>query len=545
MEVKRLKIPYPLSIQRIDRKFFYLYPKDFAERLNKCKRNIQILKKNPKSNEVQLHGRFSEVIEIDDSSSIYILTEFPLEINQSVDDLYYQIREIFNPLLIILSFLLMNIVFIKRSFIIEKNNSLSQFKRYFQISYENILEQRDTSLIQDFDKELRKLEVYLPLLLFQTFGKIDYLYVIEDYLEAKLRNFSIEVQIIRYWNALEHLSELFWNKRGKNRLLTDTKYKNLSEKINAFSVTIKEEDVVFPNTTLDRAKELLNSKINNYPSIKDEIFEMCKRIRFNLDRYNYEELIRRMYWIRNELFHRGPPLRTLAIEYGNNFHLPNFTLKDLSREILIFGGLIEKIFLTLLGFMPKYLYLEERDELNYKLRWRLLGFSKSYIIPRLERINHLLHLSSRSFSLDADQLKLSLLENEKAYLSYSCKKVTLISFLCLRLFPLIDNDLHNPNLKGKIETSLGALDIQIKFIDAINGILKGNYVAYAKNNNEFRWWMDCKGSFFKSEISSEYHLEFEFIPTTNIFSTTPETKFISKKELIGFFETFIIDINDF
>lgn len=95
MEVKRLKIPYPLSIQRIDRKFFYLYPENFAERLNKCKRNIQILKKNPKSNEIQLHGRFSEIIEIDDSSSIYILTEFPLEnpfeINQSVDDLYYQI----------------------------------------------------------------------------------------------------------------------------------------------------------------------------------------------------------------------------------------------------------------------------------------------------------------------------------------------------------------------------------------------------------------------------------------------------------------------
>ena len=54
-----------------------------------------------------------------------------------------------------------------------------------------------------------------------------------------------------------------------------------------------------------------------------------------------EELIRRMYWIRNELFHKGPPLRILAIEYGNYFHLPNFSLRDLSREILIFGALVE------------------------------------------------------------------------------------------------------------------------------------------------------------------------------------------------------------
>ena len=437
----------------------------------------------------------------------------------------------------------MKIVFIKRSFIMEKKNYLFRFKRYFQISYEEIPEQKDTSLIQDFDKELKKLELYLPLLIFQTYDKIGYLHVIEDYLEAKLRNFSMEIQIIRYWNSLEHLSEFFWSKKKRNRLLTDTKYKDFKEEIDKFAETIEDEDIIFPSATINRVKDLIKSKINNYPSIKDEIFEMCKRIRFNLDRNNYEELIIRMYWVRNELFHRGPPLRRLVIDYKNKFHLPNFTLKDLSREILIFGVLIEKLFLTLLGFMPKYLFLEERDEIFYRLRWSPLAFPRSYIMPRTERTNHLLDISSRYFLFEADQLKRSHLEFVNAYLSYNCKYVSLITFLCLRLFPLIR--LHHPKIKGRLETSLGALDLNISFKDVSNGILTGTYIAHARNFDEIKRWMACKGSIFKSENFFGYHLEFEFIPTENIFKTTYATKFTSKKEFTGFFETFMIDINHF
>ncbi len=439
----------------------------------------------------------------------------------------------------------MKILFIKRIYIFKKNVSLFQFKRYLQISYENIPEQNASSLIQDFDKKLKQLNKYLPLLLFQTYGKIDYLYVIEDYLEAKLRNFSIEVQIIRYWNTLEHMSEIYWKNRGKNKLLTDTKYETFKGEINAFLDRLKREDIVFPKTTLIRVKELINSKINNYPGIKDKIFEMCKRVRFNLNQYNYKERIKRMYWIRNELFHRGQPLRRLVVDYKNKYHLNNYTLRDLSRDIIVFGIIIEKIFLTLLGFMPRYLYLEEKNQKNYKLHWKPLCFSKSYNIPRIERYNHLLDRSLRLFSLDPDQHRLFQLETEKEYLSYNCKYFQLISFLCLKLLPLIDNNLRHPPFKGKLETPLGPLDLETGFRDTINGILDGRYFTYTNNEDKIKWWMNFKSSLFKSSKYLGFYLEFELLSKSTIFNEIPIAKSTSKKEIMGSFETFIIDIKDF
>ena len=105
-EVKGIKIPYPINIQRNIDNFFHLYPEDFAKRLERCKKNLQILKKNPNSKEVLLKGELSKVIAVDDDSSTYILTDFEIESNQNVDDFYHHIREIYYPLIVILSFLL-------------------------------------------------------------------------------------------------------------------------------------------------------------------------------------------------------------------------------------------------------------------------------------------------------------------------------------------------------------------------------------------------------------------------------------------------------
>lgn len=130
---------------------------------------------------------------------------------------------------------------------------------------------------------------------------------------------------------------------------------------------------------------------------------------------------------------------------------------------------------------------------------------------------------------------------------YNCKYFQLISFLCLKLFPLIDNDLCYPPFKGKLETPLGQLDLEMGFYNTFNGNLDGRYFTYTNNEDEIKWWMNFKRSLFKSAHSSKYlgfYLEFGLLSTSTIFNEIPIAKSTSKKEFIGTFETFIIDIKN-
>ncbi|GAH98181.1 unnamed protein product, partial [marine sediment metagenome] len=137
-----------------------------------------------------------------------------------------------------------------------------------------------------------------------------------------------------------HFADIFWNYLKKNKLLTKDTYEKLKKIINCYLGIIKPVNIVFPNTDGNRVKQILNSKINNFPAIKDKILYMCSKISFDLNGAQ-RELINEMYWVRNELFHRGTPLRELVKNYSKRFNIQNLTLRDLSKKILNLGELVE------------------------------------------------------------------------------------------------------------------------------------------------------------------------------------------------------------
>jgi len=545
IDVKGLEIPYSMKIQKPNQNYFFLYPEDFAEKLEKYNKDISILKRNPNDKSVRLSGSFSESISTNPHKSTFILTESYFDLSLSANELYHKIREEFYPLLMLFSFFLMEIFEIKRIFIFKRKDSIYKFIRFIQIKIEEIQDLNSFYLIDGPNRFVKSIEIYFPLLLFRFLGDNEirkkYLPIIEDYLYGKLRTQYIEIQIIRYWNALENLADIFWNYLKKDKLLTEETYEKLKEIINKYLDTIKPKNILFPNTNNLRVKEILNSKINNFPAIKDKIFYLCSKISFDLNE-DQRDFINKMYWVRNELFHRGTPLRELANNYSRKYNIPNFTLRDLSKKIINFGELIEKIFLYLVKFFPKYIYVENKEDDGYQIYWNENNLSPNYIKERLQRINQNLIDFSRVF-FPSKLEKLNILICNRNFLVGNTQFVSLLKYIQIKLIPSIENNISY-DFMGILHTPRGDLSMEIRFREN----LYGSYKAFTRNSEEIRRWMDCKGSIFKSNSETDFHgyyLKFEFIPVSTIYRMMPGTEFKSVKEFIGFFEAMIIDIKNF
>jgi len=533
-EIQGLKVPNAMYIQKPDKKIFYLFPGDFADKLKRYNKMISSIKrKSKKLNEISDEQYYS--VEPDQNSSTFILSEFKLDPLLDKRDLFQIIRKHFLPLMLIFSFFFMRILYIKRVFIFQKTSIFFKFIRLIEKPIEKIEAMKSSPIF--IDRRQGVLESLIPLLLVKLCGKEKFFPTIEEYLNGKLRTNYIEIEFITFWNVLEHLAEIYWEGLGKNKLLTIEKYSELKELVINFSNSINQNDILFPNVDTTRAKELIKTKVNNYPAIKDEIIHMCRKIKFNLTQ-DQRNLIEKMYFLRINLYHKGKHLNDLVDEYKIKFNEPDYTLYNIGYDIHLFDVLIQQIILQLFKFTLKYIKFGSSKGVYLRLFSRRIKYDKSY----LEKLNgmHEIPIKLDEIYNTEEFLGLKVLIEMKNQLMGKSNYYSLLKFLGLRFIPRIKKFKNKKYFQGRIKNSQGELPIEVKFSEN----LKGDFHINVQNNQR-KLWNTMRSPIFKSEIKNEYkgfYIEFKFLLTLATHTWNKGDFRDLKTEYNGNFISLLIDI---
>lgn len=101
-EIKGISLPYPISLKILKNEVF-IYPTDYTQRLEKMKEIIQKIKDGKK---VEDNISISHIMQKEKEKSIYLILELKFDFYEKKENLIRNIYELFNPIRIILSFML-------------------------------------------------------------------------------------------------------------------------------------------------------------------------------------------------------------------------------------------------------------------------------------------------------------------------------------------------------------------------------------------------------------------------------------------------------
>ena len=487
VEIPKLKLRNCTSVQiKSPAEIYYLYSDDILKTLRDYNQKIEVLRSKVILDKFASKS-LGYIIEKEREVFTYILCEKKIDAHRNAAELINLVSDLFKPLLRIFSLFLREILSISKIYILKKKNHIHEFIRMIEIPFSYIEISNTPNLIQFISISL--VETYFPWLLARMCRKHQFLPFIDEYLFGKLKSPSLEIKFMMYWNALEHLANIFW--KG-----TSSKSDPIRKKIDA----------------------------------------MCKRIHVNLNEDDMV-VINNIYFIRNELFHSTYFLKNIVTKFKTVFNLQYFIINDFNKICKKFELILEKILLKLLNFIPYYF------ELKISKRFDLFHFLevKKIKLPSLQKQKQKKEKEidqrfGKKFENHREWELHHLIESKKELLRYG-KYLSVIKFLD-KFKVRISKTKRKKYFNGVINTRFGFSKIYLKFIDN----KKGKFKLLIPNYGTFLNGILIDGSTFystKSYDNSKYSLEFQLFKTNEISPIIPYAKL---KEVKGRFITKIIDI---
>lgn len=433
----------------------------------------------------------------------------------------------FKELLSVFSLLMREHFQINRAYFFQKKNQIYEFVRMIQIPVLDLNPSNTINMIRFFRTNL--IETIFPWLLARLHQKWHFIPFLDEYLFG-VKSPNLEVKFMIYWNALEHLSNVFWKYKQKSKLLVKVKIEELHKVIKEYLKSIIKADIIFPYTNPIDLSDKNFLKIDNRPPIKTKILAMCKNIHLKLDNEE-KSCISQVNYIRNKLFHAEYYLTDILNDFGEEFNLLNFSVQDFFIIVDKFELVLEKIILKLLKFVPQY----------FKFEQGYLQLKEIKLPSYREKIKEIKRKIDQRFSkkLNDDRAYLlnNFIENKKELLSEG-KYINLLKYIenfKVRLQEIITNNYF----QGKINTNVGFNEIEVKFLES----LSGDYELKMPNfQGFFQGGIIIDGSILQSSRlfnNGEYSIEFELHKTEEIEQTNVDSKGMDIK---GKFLTPLVDI---
>ena len=519
-EIHKLKIPCSLEFRSTNFNY-YLYPYDITERISFLKSKLKDVDnyfKNYHKNRIIN----DQVILKDGNSKTFIITEIK-EVDDSIEKKPFgYLNNFFSHILNILNLFFTTVFNIKRISIFRKQSNVIILRRVIESNPEFELEsQRGNELLENTD--VRYFEPFIPSILESLSDKSDFTEVFDEYINGKLVK-RIEYKIVYLWNTLEHISDRYLSIKKKHRILEDDKFEELKELVSIKMNDLDQSDLVF-SKNLEEAKEIIISKMNNYPRIVDKILLMFND--YNIFSSDVEIIIKKVYFLRNRIFHNGIYLPLLLEKFENKYSesVP-FRINDLKELINRFEFLINLILVNIFN-LTHIFDVKENNKMIWKQRFPDDNTYFNYKLTAedgriFEQVSELTH----SHFPDSDQLKayilktLEYLNRKKKWfklLRFWKKKLEYwIKFMSLSYKPsFIENSNEKLLLKSKNDKeAYFSISSKTKFIE--------DYKDSLKNRNS------RKNSFFTTYIylinSGTIQLQLELVKIVESLEFMGETK---------------------
>lgn len=421
-EIEKIGIPCPLEF-RSKNFVYFLYPFDVNEKISLIKSKLIDLDdyfQNYQTNPI----RNNLVVLKEETSKAFIITEIQ-ETDDSIEKKPFDnVIDYFSIILMTLNLFYTNLFNIKRISIFKKVGTISKLIRIIgnhpEIELETV---RGNELLENID--VRYFEPFFPKILDKISKNQQFTDVFEEFINGKIIK-KIEYKIVYLWNTLEHISERFLKGKKKHMVIQDNKFKELKTIVQIKMAELKRSDLVFAEN-LEEAKNIIISKMNNYPQIIDKILFMFKN--YNIYSKDTEQIIRKVYYLRNRIFHNGVYLPQLLSKLKNNFSKEEpVSIKDLEKLIQNFEILINKILIWLLE-LNKIFDLDENGKLIWKERFPKDDSYFNYILKTEDghKIESAIEIQHSHFKSKIE-LKAYAIKTIK-YLSRKPKYLKLINFL--------------------------------------------------------------------------------------------------------------------
>ena len=514
------------------KKEFYFYSNKFIEKLRAINEIIKKIKLNDLPSSHSLSGH--EFIKLKESST-FIIFEQELNISLNAKGLLKYVENLMNPLINLFSLFLRNFFNIKRIYFFKKKNYGYEFYRLIDVNNVNKEVSDEPQLIQILYVD--GVETVFPWLLQRMYRKKEYIPLIFEYLTGRVKAPNIEMKFMLYWNALEHFSHYFWINKGKSKFISKTKLKEFNDCVKEKIKSIEQDDILFPNITLKDLKKKGYLRVSSRPPIKEQVFSLIKRIRIDKPLKDVKDLINKIYYIRNRLFHAKYYLEDILEGFREKFNCPDFNMDDFTTLLKKFELFFEYLILKHLKIIPNYFdyRISKRWKNFHFLEWkkfrlpsylRKIEIEKSKIDNRFkQKYDNRREYELNSFLYDKEeQLR------KGKYLSI----VKFISKFSQRIKEYTQNNFFI----GFTNTRTGFSEIQIKFKDNLSGSFR---IQNSERHTHFTDGYIIGESPVVSKISikgSNYELRYDF-STIRYF---PIDLLVEYERINGVFKTLIRDI---
>lgn len=462
VEVPKINIPYTSTLRIYNHKnFFYLYPHKFLSTLHFCNKHIRKILNDPNYEQRKFLGQEGFITK-KTTSYIFIVTKIKLDLELESDNTLDITREHFNPLLSTFSLFLTEIFQLKVVYIFQKRKSIYHFIQMIEVPNFN----KEISKKGELRNFLYKDEVenYFSWVLVRLLRRKKYLEYVDEFLTGKLKSYHLGIELLNYWNTLEHIANNYWNDKRKNKMLKSEVVRKINKIITDNLKDVSDDELVFPGLSLD---EILNKNLllcNNNPPIRDKIIKMCEK---NYVKLNEEEkdIIKMIHHLRNQLDHSEYYLTNIIQGFLERFKLQKFILKDLIYIVIKFSLIVQKVLLKLLKIIPNYYILNDKNEYYHKLKPKILNLPskldeekkrKAYLNERFDMSG----LSEKERSLKG-------LRYDKLELLNRAKYMPLIKFIS-RLKKKYYDLTYNNSFSGRIIGREFELPVKMKFEDDLN-----------------------------------------------------------------------------
>ncbi len=462
VEVPKIKIPYTSTLRiRDQNNFFYLYPHKFLSTLHYCNKHISKILNDNNYEQHEFLGEESFITK-QTTSSTFIVTKIKLKSELESDNTLDITKEHFNPLLSIFSLFLTEIFQLNVIYIFQKRNNIYHFIHMIEIPNYNKEISKEAEL-RNF-LYLDEVENHFSWVLVRLLRRKKYLEYVDEFLTGKLKSYHLGIQLLNYWNTLEHIANNYWNERGKNKILETEAVRKINKIITDNLKDVSDDKLIFPGLSLD---EILNKNLllcNNHPPIRDKITKMCEK---NFIKLNEEEkdIIKMIYHLRNQLDHSDYYLTSIIQGFLERFKLRQFLLKDIIYIVIKFSLIVQKVLLKLLKIIPNYYILDVKNEYYHKLKPKIMNLS-SNVEEEKERKARLDERFDMN-GLSKKEISLKHLRYDKLELLNRAKYMPLIKFIS-RLKKNYYNLTYNNSFTGRIISKDFELPVKMKFEDDLN-----------------------------------------------------------------------------
>ncbi len=465
IEIPKLSVPFSSSFKIQDNKnTFYLYPGTFTQTLKEYNDELSRIHNDPTYNGFHAPG-FEFYFDKNQERFAYIASEIDIDLNISREELFDRIRIFFRPLITIFSFFISEIFTINKVYFFEKKSWGCEFIQTLE-SPDFHKELSEYSKIKQFISQ-HDVEFLFPCILTRMCGKEHYLEFVDGYIVGKIKSFFIGNKISNYWNCLEHFSNKYCTSIDKNRILIKNVNRQLNRIVNGAIGLIKDDDVAFPDLSINEIKSKGWLLGDNRPPIINRILYMFKRKRINLSDEE-KKIIKILNEVRNKLYHEENYLTRLLGRLARRFHLNSPTLLDIGLFTKKFSLIVEKMILGFFKIIPNYFELKQ-EEYYHSLKNIEMNLPTLRTNEELRQEYH-----NKRFNMEGlteREIHIKHLVYDKKDLTQRGKYIPIIKYLD-RLKSKIQEYIQENYFSGIFNSPSGSLDAMIKFNDNLNGSIE-------------------------------------------------------------------------